>query len=86
MRATLMRMKRYVHARLGREDREVLERLKRSTGRSESDILRRGLYLLAEESDTRPSALALAGRSAGKFRKGARDLSTARTHLEDFGT
>jgi hypothetical protein len=79
-------MKRYVHARLGREDREVLERLKRTTGRSESDLLRRGLYLVAEESATRPSALALAGRSAGRFRNGPRDLSTASRHLEGFGT
>jgi hypothetical protein len=79
-------MKRYVHARLGPDDRQMLERLKRSTGRSESDILRRGLYLVAEETATRPSALALAGKSAGKFRNGPRDLSTARKHLEGFGT
>jgi len=79
-------MKRYVHARLGAEDRAVLERLKRATGRSESDILRRGLYLVAEESASQPSALALVGRSAGRFKNGPRDLSTARTHLEGFGT
>jgi hypothetical protein len=78
-------MKRYVHARLGREDREVLERLKRTTGRSESDILRRGLHSVQQESATRPTALALAGRSAGKFRNGPRDLSKASRHLEGFG-
>ena len=79
-------MKRYVHARLSREDREVLDRLKRSMGYSESDILRQGLYLVAEAAGSRPSARTLAGLSAGKFRNGPRDLSTARKHLEGFGT
>jgi hypothetical protein len=78
-------MKRYVHARLNREDREMLDRLKRSTGRSESDILRYGLYLFAEAAGSGPSARGLAGPSAGKFRDGRRDLSTAKKHLEGFG-
>ncbi len=79
------RMKTYIHARLGEDDRVVLERLKRSTGRTESEIMRRGLRLVAEEEGRRRSALDLAGRSVGRFRKGPRDLSTNRKHLEGFG-
>jgi hypothetical protein len=78
-------MKRYVHARLGTEERTVLERLKRSTGRTESEILRRGLYLVAKEESGRRSALDLAGRSAGRFKRGPRDLSTNRKYLDGFG-
>jgi Arc/MetJ-type ribon-helix-helix transcriptional regulator len=78
-------MKTYIHARLGEEERAVLERLKRSTGRSESELVRRGLQLVAEEEGRRPSALELAGRSVGRFKKGPKDLSTSRKHLEGFG-
>jgi hypothetical protein len=78
-------MKTYIHARLGKDDRVVLERLKRSTGRTESEIMRRGLRLVAEEEGRRRSALDLAGRSVGRFRKGPRDLSTKGKHLEGFG-
>ena len=36
-------MKPYVHARVGKDDRALLDRLKDATGRSESDLVRRGL-------------------------------------------
>jgi hypothetical protein len=78
-------MKAFVHARLGEEDRVVLEQLKKSTGRSESEILRHGLHLVAAEERHRRSALELAGRSVGRFKKGPRDLSTNRKHLQGFG-
>jgi len=78
-------MKAYIHARLGQEDRAVLEELKESTGRSESEIVRRGLQLVAAEERRRRSALELAGRSVGRFKRGPRDLSTNRKHLEGFG-
>jgi hypothetical protein len=42
-------MKAYVHVRLGADDRTGLDRLKRSTGRTESEIIRRRLQLVAEE-------------------------------------
>ena len=83
--ATFDGMKAYIHARLGAEDRGVLERLKQSTGRTESEILRRGLQLVAEEEGRRRNALELAGRSVGRFKKGPKDLSTNRKHLEGFG-
>jgi hypothetical protein len=78
-------MKRYVHARLREADRNLLERLKRATGRTESEILRRGLQLVATEEACQPSALKIAGRSVGRFRKGPADLSTNDRHLEGFG-
>ena len=78
-------MKDYIHARLGKGDRAVLQRLKRSTGRTESEILRRGLQLVAAEEGQSRSALALAGPSVGRFKKGPKDLSTNRRHLEGFG-
>jgi hypothetical protein len=78
-------MKTYIHARLGKEDRIVLDRLKQSTGRTESEIVRRGLKLVAEEEGRRRSALDLAGRSVGRFKKGPRDLSTNKKHLKGFG-
>lgn len=78
-------MKAYIHARLGEQDRAVLEELKQSTGRTESEIVRRGLHLVAEQESRRRSALDLAGRSVGRFKKGPRDLSTNRKYLEGFG-
>jgi hypothetical protein len=77
-------VKGYIHARLGEKDRSVLEELKKSTGHSESEIVRRGLRLVAQESRRR-SALAVAGRSVGRFKRGPKDLSTNRKHLEGFG-
>ena len=78
-------MKSYIHARLGAEDRALLEEIRRASGYSESEILRRGLRLVSRELARRPSALALAGRSVGKFKTGPRDLAANRKHLEDFG-
>ena len=78
-------MKTYVHARVGKEDRALLNSLKHSTGRSESELVRRGLRLVAKELGGRPSARELAGPSVGKFKCGPRDLSTNKTYLDGFG-
>jgi hypothetical protein len=78
-------VKRYIHARLGKEERAMLEKLKASTGRTESDLVRRGLRLVAEEQGRPRSALELAGPSVGRFKKGPTDLSTGRKHFEGFG-
>lgn len=83
--ATKSDVKGYIHARLRKEDREVLEELKQATGRSESEIVRRGLKLVADEERRRRSALELAGRSVGRFKKGPRDLSANKKHLDGFG-
>jgi hypothetical protein len=78
-------MKAYVHARLGEEERIALEELIRATGQTESQIVRRGVQLVAAEERRRRSALHLAGRSVGRFENGPRDLSSNRKHLEGFG-
>ena len=78
-------MKTYIHARLSKEDRAVLEDLKKSTGHSESELVRRGLKLVLDELQPKHSALTLAGPSAGKFRKGPRDLATNKRHFDGFG-
>ena len=78
-------MKNYIHARLGVHERAVLHELTRATGRSESDIVRQGLQLVANQERQRRSALDVAGASVGKFKNGPRDLSTNRKHLEGFG-
>ena len=78
-------MKASVHARLGQEERVVLEELKQLTGCSESEIVRRGLQLVVAEEQRRRSALELAGSSVGRFKRGPRDLSSNRKHLEGYG-
>jgi hypothetical protein len=78
-------MKTYIHARLGAEERATLEQLKAVTGRSESELVRQGLQLLAAAELQRPSAAALAGRSVGRFAGGPRDLSVNPSHLAGFG-
>jgi hypothetical protein len=81
----IRQVKSYIHARLAKEDREALEQLKAATGQTESEIVRRGLRLVAQEERLRRSALDAAGRSVGRFRNGPRDLSVNKRHLEGFG-
>jgi hypothetical protein len=78
-------MKEYIHARLGPEDREILESLKHSTGVPESELVRQGLRSLLKSLERSPSALETAGLSAGKFADGPRDLSRNKKHLKGFG-
>lgn len=78
-------MKTYIHARLGKRDRAALDELRETTGQSESELVRRGLQLVAQQERQRRSALDLAGGSVGRFKKGPRDLSTNRKYLEGFG-
>lgn len=78
-------MKTFVHARLSKGDRDTLEDLIKSTGRSESELVRIGLRLAHKQFGRKRSALELAGRSVGKFTGGPSDLATNRKHLEGFG-
>ena len=77
--------KTYIHARLSAAERAALDELRQRTGHSESEIVRRGLQLVAREERGRRSALDLAGASVGRFAKGPRDLSADRKHLLGFG-
>ncbi len=78
-------MKSVIHARLTPEDRSLLADLKRATGDSDSELIRRGLRLVQKDLGDLQTALDVAGRSAGKFGRGPRDLSTHPKHLEGFG-
>jgi hypothetical protein len=78
-------VKTYIHARLNEEDRAVLESLKKSTGCSESELVRRGLRRIMQEILPKHNALEVAGNSAGKFKKGPRDLASNKKHLDGFG-
>jgi Arc/MetJ-type ribon-helix-helix transcriptional regulator len=78
-------MKTYVHARLSKEDRVLLEELRRSTGRSESELVRDGLRSIQRQVERKRTALEVAGKSSGKFAGGPKDLSTNKKHLADFG-
>jgi hypothetical protein len=49
-------MKICVHARLGKADRTVLGDFKARTGRSDSELVRRGLHLVAQEERQRRNA------------------------------
>ena len=84
-RVRLVRKTSYIHARLSKEDCAVLEDLKKATGQSESDLVRLGLRLVRKEVGRKKSALEVAGRSAGKFKNGPRDLSRNKKHLKGFG-
>ena len=78
-------MKSFVHARIGKDERAALEALKRTTGQSESEIVRRGLKLVVAEHRQEPSALHVAGKSAGRFKGAPKDLSSHPSHLDGFG-
>lgn len=77
--------KSLIHARLTEDDRTLLEALKRATGATDSELIRRGLRLIERDLRAAPTALDVAGPSVGRFRRGPRDLATHPKHLEDFG-
>ena len=78
-------MKTYIHARLARADRAMLEGLKKTTRATESQLVRRGLRLVSQELTRQRSALDVAGTSVGKFKTGPRDLARNKKHLRGFG-
>ena len=51
--------KAYIHARLSEEDQSTLAEIKGKTGQSDSEIVRRGLQLVADQERRRRSALDL---------------------------
>ena len=78
-------MKAYVHARLRPRERALLKSLRDTTGQSDSELVRRGLILVAHQERERRSALDLVAESAGRFEHGPPDLSMNRRHLDGFG-
>lgn len=75
-------MAKTVQARLDHEALALLGRLRRQTGLTDSELLRRGLGLLENEAQTRPRRR-IAG--LGRFASGHPDLGSNARHLAGFG-
>jgi hypothetical protein len=75
-------MSRLVQARLDDETDGILEELRRRTGLSNSEIVRRGVRSLAALS--RPASL-IRVVGMGGFSSGVRDLGSDKKHLKGFG-
>ena len=75
-------MAKLVQARLDEETDELLRALRRRTGLSDSEIVRRGVRSLAQ---TLPEPAGVRVVGVGKFRSGVRDLGSNKEHLAGFG-
>jgi len=73
---------RIVQSRLDPETLDLLTRLRRRTGLSDSELLRRGLHRLAEN---RPRARRHRIVGVGKFASKVTDLGSNKRHLRGFG-
>jgi hypothetical protein len=71
-----------VHARLDAKARRTLDRLRRKTGLTDSELIRRALeaYLAGEGPARRRRVIGL-----GEFESGEPDLGSNPDHLEGFG-
>lgn len=76
-----MLVSKIVQARLDDETRAVLERLRRRTGAGDSELVRRGLKLLASASEERPKRII----GLGRFASGRTDLGSSKRYLRGFG-
>ena len=75
-------MAKMVHARFDDDGHELLRRLRRRTGLSESELVRRGIEALARSTPERQGP-AIVGIGAFASRK--RDLGSNKKHLAGFG-
>jgi hypothetical protein len=75
-------MAKIAHARLDDDTHQLLVELSRATGESESELIRRGLEVLAQ---TLPRRRKLRIFGLGKFESGVPDLGSNKAHLSGFG-
>jgi hypothetical protein len=75
--------RRIVQARLSVAEQTLLTRLRRSTGLSDSEIVRQGLLALAA---SQPGLEARQVVGIGKFDSGQSDLGSNKRHLRGFGS
>lgn len=75
-------MGRIVQARLDEDTLSLLTRLRRRTGLTDSELLRRGVRRLAQEAGTTPRRRIV---GVGEFVSKVSDLATSKKHLKDFG-
>lgn len=71
-----------VHARFDDDGHELLRRLRRRTGLSESELLRRGIEALAKGT---PAGRGPEIVGIGAFASRKRDLGSSKKHLAGFG-
>lgn len=71
-----------VHARLDPQTRQALDRLRRKTGLTESEIIRRSLLVL-DRIESAPRGRRIVG--VGEFESGKDDLGSDERHLAGFG-
>jgi hypothetical protein len=72
-----------IHARLDEETNALRNQLKRSQGCTDSEIVRRGIRLLA--ATTLKSRQRRRFTGVGKYHSGIPDLSTNPKYMEGFG-
>lgn len=75
-------MARIIQARLDSEADSLLKRLRRTTGFSDSEIVRRGLKALV---DALPQGRGERVVGVGGFQSGVNDLGSNKRHLRGFG-
>jgi hypothetical protein len=75
-------MAKMVQARLDDDDDALLKELRRRTGLSDSELVRRALRSLAVVS---PGARARRIVGVGRFASGIPDLASNKAHLKGFG-
>jgi hypothetical protein len=71
-----------IHARLDDDTAALRDELKKSAGWTDSEIVRRGIKLLASVT---PKKRRRAFAGEGKYDSGIPDLSTNKKHMEGFG-
>jgi antitoxin component of RelBE/YafQ-DinJ toxin-antitoxin module len=75
-------MKATVQARLDKETRAILKGLVENTGLRTSDVVRKGIHLVAREAEVnRPFRII----GLGEFDSGISDLASNKKHLEGYG-
>lgn len=82
--ATIVYMNDIVHARLDAHTRQIMRRLQRRHGWSDSEIIRHGIRVLGD-SDLPPVQRRSRIVGLGKFSSGITDLGSNHKHLHDFG-
>lgn len=77
-------MKDIVHARLDKQTRQIMRRLQRRHGWSDSEVVRYGIRALGEmELPTGERSQRIIG--LGEFASGIDDLGSNKEHLDGFG-
>ncbi len=71
-----------IHARLDNETDAMRQELKRTQGWTDSEIVRRGIQLLASATPTQAKRKL---RGVGKYNFGISDLATNPKYMEGFG-